>query len=187
MDPSFPTRRSGVLVPNLCAPKRLREPAGCPPLCGSSLSSHNGSAAPTSPPSAPSLHFPPPGRQRHLRRPAQVRPCDPRAPAAEHAPLPLRHRPAPARPLPESSQTSCGRRLPPRLSLRGKAEKEAKPASPRGPSPRRRKALAESGRGLREAGKWAPGSAPGMAGQSLWTETCTPAALDRRQVSAVSG
>ena len=127
----------------------------------------NGSAAPANPRPAPGPHLPQPGGRRHLRRRAQVRPSDPRALAVERAPFPLRRRPAPARPLPESSQISCGRRLPSSPPHRCKAEKDAKLARPRGPSPRRRRAPAKNGRGLREARVLVPRSAPGSAGQSL--------------------
>ena len=147
----------------------------------------NGSAAPANPRPAPGPHLPQLGGRRHLRRRAQVRPSDPRAPAVERAPFPLRRRTAPARPLPESSQISCGRRLPSSPPHRCKAEKDAKLARPRGPSPRRRRAPAKNGRGLREARVWVPRSAPGSAGQSLWKGPDAPAALGGRQGSAVSG
>lgn len=152
----------------------------------------NGSAAPANPRPAPGPHLPQPGGRRHLRRRAQVCPSDPRALAGERAPFPLRRRPAPARPLPESSQIPCGRRLPSSLPQRCKAGKDAKLARPRGPSPRRRRAPAKNGRGLREARVWAwrvrvPRSAPGSAGQGLWKGPCAPAALGGRQGSAVSG
>lgn len=72
LDSGSRVRRSGVLVPKLCAPERRQDPAASLvwfPFV--KLVAANGSAAP-SPPSALTLHLLQPGRPRHLRRHVQV-------------------------------------------------------------------------------------------------------------------
>jgi hypothetical protein len=155
LHPSSPLRGSGFLVPRMCMPESHRDRAAHPGVTPVSRTISCKRPRILQPALGTQPAPPAAQRPRHLRTRAPAGPSDPRAPAAQRAPLLLRRR-HPAAPRPPSAPSA------PRGGEGGGTR------IPAGLSPKRRKAGAEDGRGLREArGRALAERAPGWRPQAL--------------------